>query len=269
LLPVGFFFFFCGIHINIRQVLVIGSFSLLLFSLSKLSNKMDYFAYQSKRRSISIEATPNEYTTKSSSSSVPTTPTVFIHDTGKSPSRPTCIRYSASFFSPPDNKRHHKSGSNITLSSLSTSLPSPPTTPYIPAILPSLSLPSSTYSKRRFSNPPHTIFAPRLHILLVDDNSINLQVLSRLLNTHMSDYVEHMELVKSGVKALEVLKCRPFDLILMDIDMPILNGIETAKHIRSSSEFDILPQNRKSPIVAVTTNDSQTWRQIYKDIGMV
>jgi CheY-like chemotaxis protein len=232
------------------------------FLITTKKNKMDYFAYQCKRRSISIDAAPNECSTKSSSSSVPTTPTVFIHDTGKSPSRPTCIRYSASFFS--SNKPN-----NSTVSLISTSLPSPPSTPYIPAVLPSLSMPSSVYSKRRFSNPPHTIYAPRLHILLVDDNSINLQVLSRLLNTHMSDYIEHIELVKSGVKALEILKCRPFDLILMDIDMPILNGIETTKHIRSSSEFDILPQNRKSPIVAVTTNDSPAWRQTYKDIGMV
>ncbi|KAG1066333.1 hypothetical protein G6F42_026681 [Rhizopus arrhizus] len=84
----------------------------------------------------------------------------------------------------------------------------------------------------------------------------------------MSVAIEHMELVKSGVKALEILKCRPFDLILMDIDMPILNGIETTKHIRSSSEFDILPRNRKAPIVAVTTNDSSTWRATYKEIGM-
>lgn len=231
---------------------------------------MDYFAYKCKRRSITIEETSNEYSAKSSSKAASATPTVFIRDTGKSPSRPTCIRYSASFFSPPDNREHHKSNSSITLTSLSSSLPSPPpTAPYAPAILPSLSLPSSTYTKRRFSNPPHTIYAPRLHILLVDDNSINLQVLSRMLNTHMSDYIEHMELVKSGVKALEILKCRPFDLILMDIDMPILNGVETTKHIRSSSEFDILPRNRKSPIIAVTTNDSQKWRQIYKDIGMV
>ncbi|KAL7317313.1 sensitivity to red-light reduced protein [Mucor circinelloides] len=223
---------------------------------------MDYFAYQSKRKSIShikefIENTPSS----ESSNSMPSTPTIFIHDAGKSPSKPTCIRYSASFF-------NNENTPNV----LSTSLPSPPTTPHhqLP-VLPSLSLslPSPSRSlRRRFSNPPHTIHSPRLHILLVDDNAINLQILSRMLNLHMSVAIEHMELVKSGVKALEILKCRPFDLILMDIDMPIMNGIETTKHIRSSSEFDILPRNRKAPIVAVTTNDSSTWRATYKEIGM-
>jgi CheY-like chemotaxis protein len=79
-----------------------------------------------------------------------------------------------------------------------------------------------------------------------------------------------MELVKSGVKALEILRCRTFDLVLMDIDMPILNGIETTRHIRTaSSEFDILLRNKDVPIVAVTTNDSKEWRQTYVKEGMV
>jgi CheY-like chemotaxis protein len=85
----------------------------------------------------------------------------------------------------------------------------------------------------------------------------------------MSDKIEHLELVKSGEKALEVLKHKPFDLILMDIDMPGLNGLETTQHIRSSSEFDILQMNRNIPIVAVTTNDSRECRQTYMKIGMV
>ncbi|KAI8990996.1 CheY-like superfamily [Mycotypha africana] len=122
--------------------------------------------------------------------------------------------------------------------------------------------------QRRFSHPPMTRHLPRLHILLVDDNSINLAILSKLLKIHLSQYIEHIELVKSGIKALEVLKCRPFDLILMDIDMPLMNGVETTKHIRCSFEFDVLPRNRKAPIFAVTTNDSEAWRQLYKDIGM-
>ncbi|KAI8346768.1 CheY-like superfamily [Blakeslea trispora] len=255
---------------------------------------MDYFAYTaSKRRSISVEiALPNETQIDKKnvkdSQSVPSTPTVFIHDTGKSPSKPTCIRYSASFFMPEitssssgmssQDNIDAATNSMINLSLLSTSLPSPPTTPQ-QAVVPhiSLSLPSASSDhnpvmtrnhKRRFSNPSHAIFSPRLHVLLVDDNSINLQILSRLLNLHLNDVIEHLELVKNGAKALEVLKHRPFDLVLMDIDMPVMNGIETTKHIRSSPEFDILPQNCNVPIVAVTTNDSSKWRQLYTDIGM-
>lgn len=232
---------------------------------------MDYFNYNSKSSSSnrSIDSTPE-------GTVLPSTPNIFIHDSGKSPSRPTCIRYSASFFTPDEieSSATTKKQQVFNLNTLSSSLPSPPTTVTSTIISsPSLSLPLPTTSaitkKRRFSTPSHTIDSPRLHILLVDDNSINLQVLSRLLNHHLSESIEHLELVKSGVKALEVLKCRPFDLILMDIDMPILNGIETTKHIRSSQEFDILLQNRTAPIIAVTTNDSTEWRQTYFKIGMV
>ncbi|GAA5798194.1 CheY-like superfamily [Helicostylum pulchrum] len=225
---------------------------------------MDYFAYESKSRSASVDSTPD---------GSPSTPTIYIHDSGKAVSRPTCIRYSASLFMPDEIEssttlsKIKKEEKMFNLNTLSSSLPSSTSSLSNPIILPSLSLPSKPNFKRRFSTPP-PLNSPRLHVLIVDDNSINLQILSRLLNIHMSDSVEHVELVKSGIKALEILKCRPFDLILMDIDMPILNGVETTKHIRSSSEFDILLQNRTCPIVAVTTNDSDSWRKIYTEIGM-
>jgi CheY-like chemotaxis protein len=235
---------------------------------------MDYFNYTggSNSRKSSIKSTSTDSTPE-----LPSTPTIFIHDTGKSPSRPTCIRYSASLFTPDEIEAStvaptdikstlRKKNQVFNLASLSSSLPSPPTAP-THIISSSFLLPP--IKKRRFSTPPHKVHSPRLHVLLVDDNNINLQILSRLLSRHMADAIEHLELVKSGIKALEVLKCRPFDLILMDIDMPILNGIETTKHIRSSTEFDILLQNRNAPIVAVTTNDSNEWRQTYTKIGMV
>ncbi|KAI7897181.1 CheY-like superfamily [Mucor mucedo] len=222
---------------------------------------MDYFAYESKTRSVSLDSTPD---------GTPSTPTIYILDNGKSVPRPTCIRFSGSIFTDEIESTSSimKREQAFNMKALSTSLPSPPMN-ISPIILPSLSLPSKKPSyKRRFSTPPNPVHLPRLHVIIVDDNSINLQILSRLLSMHMSDIFEHIELVKSGVKALEVLKCRPFDLILMDIDMPILNGVETTKRIRSSLESDILPQNRKCPIVAVTTNDSKEWRKIYTEIGM-
>ncbi|KAI8365178.1 CheY-like superfamily [Radiomyces spectabilis] len=84
----------------------------------------------------------------------------------------------------------------------------------------------------------------------------------------MADTIQHVELVKSGVKALDVLCHRTFDLILLDIDMPELNGVETAKHIRNSDKYQILHHNRTIPIVAVTTNDTAEWKQAYTRVGM-
>ncbi|KAI8391223.1 CheY-like superfamily [Radiomyces spectabilis] len=104
--------------------------------------------------------------------------------------------------------------------------------------------------------------------MLVDDNPINLQILSRALRVHLPDLINHMELVDSGIKALNILRERAFDLILMDIDMPIMNGIETVRCIRNPCSSSVLPCNRIIPIIAVTTNDSLKQRQTYAGIGM-
>ncbi|KAI9027355.1 CheY-like superfamily [Phycomyces nitens] len=84
----------------------------------------------------------------------------------------------------------------------------------------------------------------------------------------MGDVVKDMMLVKSGVKALEVLCDHQFDLILLDIDMPLLNGIDTAKNIRHSNTLNILQSNQTVPIIAVTTNDSPKDKLAYIKAGM-
>ncbi|KAI9311086.1 CheY-like superfamily [Dichotomocladium elegans] len=105
----------------------------------------------------------------------------------------------------------------------------------------------------------------RLRVLLVDDNSINLQVISRILKIHMGDCIQLIELAKNGIQALEMLSRRSFDLVLLDIDMPILNGLDTARRIRSSQEIII---NAHVPIVAVTTNDTPEWKRSFARAGM-
>ena len=164
--------------------------------------------------------------------------------------------------------------------------PSPPSTPApkmqktIPPVATSAALRSRKMQRckqREHYNPP--VFKPcqytkscrrRMKVLLVDDNLINLAILSQTLRKHMAHMIDHMEMAKSGVKALELLNVQSYDLVLLDIDMPILNGIETARHIRHcTDEYDVLACNRTIPIVAVTTNDSAEWKRAYYDAGMV
>ncbi|KAI9258976.1 CheY-like superfamily [Phascolomyces articulosus] len=131
-----------------------------------------------------------------------------------------------------------------------------PTAPMVPR--------TTSPTSKRSTQPPTT----GVNVLLVDDNHVNLQVLSRVLRHHMADTIHHIEQVKSGLKALEILHRQPFDLILLDIDMPILSGVDTARHIRSSTEYDILLHNRNIPIVAVTTNDTADWKRAFAQVGM-
>jgi CheY-like chemotaxis protein len=101
-----------------------------------------------------------------------------------------------------------------------------------------------------------------LNILIVDDNPINIHILkkslSKLLNTTT---IKRLEEANNGIEALNLLNQYHFDIIFLDIDMPILNGIDTTKCIRKKGQ--------KTPIIAVTTNDSIESRDNYIKIGMV
>lgn len=111
-----------------------------------------------------------------------------------------------------------------------------------------------------------------LKVLLVDDNPINLQLLRRALYTLFK--INHMDMAYDGHQALQLLEHQPYDVILLDIDMPGMNGVDTARWIRggqvSSKNLPVvLDANKTIPIVAVTTSDSLEARIIYQNVGMV
>jgi CheY-like chemotaxis protein len=74
-------------------------------------------------------------------------------------------------------------------------------------------------------------------ILLVEDNRINQIVITKMLDKLglVTDVAEN------GAVALEFLKQKQYDLILMDVQMPVMDGIETTHHIRRSSTYGKLP----------------------------
>ncbi|KAJ8655024.1 hypothetical protein O0I10_009230 [Lichtheimia ornata] len=160
-------------------------------------------------------------------------------------------------------------------SPLSPPLATPP--PYPSSSLSSIPVVANKYNNNSTDDSPfyscmprrtRSALAGRITALLVDDNHVNLQVLARILKIHMGDTIHQLHFAKNGVKALEMMHTNVYDLILLDIDMPLLNGMETARHIRASNEYHILVQNRSVPIVAVTTNDSPDWKRSYAQAGM-
>lgn len=74
-------------------------------------------------------------------------------------------------------------------------------------------------------------------ILLVDDNPQNLQFLGKLLK----EQKYKIEFAVNGESTLEWLKNKQFDLILLDLNMPGMNGFEVCRRIRSNTELDDLP----------------------------
>jgi len=93
-------------------------------------------------------------------------------------------------------------------------------------------------------------------ILIVDDNRMILQALSDQL-----EQIGHeTEVAASGVDALELLKHDEFNLIIMDIVMPEMSGIEATRLIKAN------PKLKSIPVVAFTSQSNRGhWDEIFDD----
>jgi len=98
-----------------------------------------------------------------------------------------------------------------------------------------------------------------LRVLVVDDNQVN-QMLATLL---LGKAGHRVDVVGNGYEALEAVTSRPYDAILMDIQMPEMDGIEATRRIRGMSG----PVARL-PIIAMTANAMKGDRERLLSVGM-
>lgn len=117
--------------------------------------------------------------------------------------------------------------------------------------------------KKEFNLSDHDVaILNRSRILLVDDNEFNTILAVDTLKS-ISPTI-HITEASSGFQALELLKAFPFDLVLMDIQMPQMSGTEATKIIRSE-----LPSPLCSiPVIAMTANVMKDDIKQYIKIGM-
>jgi putative two-component system response regulator len=89
----------------------------------------------------------------------------------------------------------------------------------------------------------------KLKILAVDDDMINLKLLKSMLMKHedISDVLE----ARNGADAIGVLKSSDIDIILLDIIMPVMGGIEMLKVIRSDDSL------KQLPVIMLTTDETK------------
>jgi len=115
---------------------------------------------------------------------------------------------------------------------------------------------SDLISQGTVETPSHS-----LNILVAEDNDINQMIIRAMLkkDNHI------VTLVDNGAKAVQAVHDSetPFDLILMDIQMPVMDGKEATRRLR-----EIEPCGNKLPIVAVTANAFSDQRSEYLDAGM-
>jgi CheY-like chemotaxis protein len=95
-------------------------------------------------------------------------------------------------------------------------------------------------------------------VLFVDDNAVAQRIVTHIL--HRAGY--HVECASSGRAAIELAPKQPFDLILVDLQMPEMDGFATAAIIRD------LPGYRSTPVVALTANVTEQCRRECSDHGM-
>ena len=98
-----------------------------------------------------------------------------------------------------------------------------------------------------------------LRILVVDDNPTNHLVINSLLGTVVAD----ITVASNGSEALTVLDTAPIDIVLMDIHMPVMDGIECTLAIRSSDK-----PWRDVTIIALTADPQYQQKQLCINIGM-
>lgn len=97
-----------------------------------------------------------------------------------------------------------------------------------------------------------------LKVLLADDNKLNKMVISIFLKKNKAEVKE----AENGEEAIEKLsRDLSYDLILMDIQMPVMDSIEATRHIRSVMKNEI-------PIIAITANAAKDELMHFVRIGM-
>ncbi len=116
---------------------------------------------------------------------------------------------------------------------------------------------------------PKTTAAPppptrRLRVLVAEDNQVNI----KLMTIHLKKLGHESAVATTGEAALRLLAEEAFDLVLMDIEMPAMDGLTAARAIRAGGDARCPIAARDIPIVAVTAHVSDEVRQACAEAGM-
>ncbi len=98
-----------------------------------------------------------------------------------------------------------------------------------------------------------------MKILIVDDIFTNRMLLRDIIRSLNYDYVES----ENGKQALEIIRQEDVGIVLMDIEMPVMNGLETTRYIR-----EVLPHPKnRTIVVAITAHNPHMFFEDYQDAG--
>ena len=165
--------------------------------------------------------------------------------------------------STPEVPSARNEGTQMQSDSVSTSLPIRDTI-----------LPKVLVQGRPAQSPPLVNTAGELNILLVEDNLINQKVLAKQLQREKCN----VTVANHGQEALDILETADcwqgtesvepsvkVDVILMDVEMPVMNGLQCARRIRRLEKEGVM---KHLPIIAITSNARQEQQEMALDAGM-
>jgi len=108
--------------------------------------------------------------------------------------------------------------------------------------------------------PPAAVSLDSLRVLAAEDNEVNRLVLRKILE----QFGVPVTIVMNGREAVDAWNSKPWDIILMDIQMPVMSGVEATRLIRKQEE---LTQRRSTPILALTANTMTHQLPEYEEAG--
>ena len=99
----------------------------------------------------------------------------------------------------------------------------------------------------------------KYNFLIVDDIYMNRLLLKEIIK----DLCDEIKEAANGKEAIDIIKNENVDIILMEIEMPVMNGVETTKYIRNEMSY---PKNTL-PIIALTAHNPYDFFESYHNAG--
>ncbi len=101
----------------------------------------------------------------------------------------------------------------------------------------------------------------RLQVLVAEDDLVNQKIIEKMIGSLGHD----VHLAENGSVAVQAYKEKKYDIVLMDMQMPVMDGIDAAKEIRSYEQTE---NKTITPIVALTANALETHKNLCFEAGM-
>jgi CheY-like chemotaxis protein len=118
----------------------------------------------------------------------------------------------------------------------------------------------ATRSASLLSAPTPAVQIRTLRTLLVEDSLVNQKLAVALLRKHHHE----VTVANNGIEAIEQLASNEFDVVLMDVEMPDMDGLEATRHIREREQKD----GGHIPIIAMTAHAMKGDRERCLEAGM-